>query len=170
MLTFSSNSQNLVARVLFFLLTLILIYLFINFGLKEPNNKHVIFKIPLLHFEFKVFYVLYFIIATVLFLAVTIVVSLLSIKKVEVNTFQDSITFTSLLKKETIAINNIADYFETNKGNGYKVFYGLLLRLKDARTIQLAGQNINCLTDLKQYLDEKNITCLGQRKMKFPFR
>jgi hypothetical protein len=169
MLTFPTNSANFIGRIFFLVVTFLLEYLFINFGLKEPNNGHVIFKISAIHFEFKAIHLMYFLITTIGFLALTIISSLLSINKIQVDTISDTITFTGLLNKRTIKTNDISEYFETIHRNRFKVFYGLLLKLKDNKTIQVSGQNIKLLPDLKDYLNNKKISCVGQKKMKFPF-
>jgi hypothetical protein len=169
MLTFPPNSSNFIGRLFFLILTFFLGYLFINFGLKEPNMEKTIFRIKEINFEFKAAYLMYLLIGTVGFLALTIIVSLLGINKIQVDTFLNTVTFISLFSKTTININEIDEYFNTIKKNPYKVFYGLLLKLKDKRPIQLAGQNIKSLSDFRNYLTDRKINYAGQRKMKFPF-
>jgi hypothetical protein len=169
MLTLSTNSGNFIGRLFFLVVTFFLGYLFINFGLKEPNNGHVIFRITAIHFEFKTVYLIYFLIVIIGFLALTIIDSLLSINKVQIDTTLDSITFVRLFSKQTIAIADINEYFETFHKNAFKGWYGLLIKTNDNRTIQVAGQNIKSLSDLKDYLNDKKIFYAGQKKMKFPF-
>ena len=169
MLTLPTNFANFIGRLFFLVGTFYLGYLFINFGLKEPNNGHVVFRITAIHFEFKAIYLMYFLILTIGFLALTIIDSLLSINKVQVDTTLDSITFVRLFGKQTIATADIDEYFETLHKNAFKGWTGLLIKTKDNKTIQVAGQNIKSLSDLKDYLSERKIFCAGQKKMKFPF-
>jgi hypothetical protein len=168
-LTLPTNSTNLIGRLFFLVVTFFLAYLFINFGLKEPNTGHVIFQIKALHFHLKVIHFLYFLIAVIGFLALIIVASLLSINKVQIDTTADTIIFSGLLTKRTVAINDISEYFETVHRNRFKVFYGLLLKINGDRTIQVAGQNVKSLSHLKDYLNDRKINCVGQKKMRFPF-
>jgi hypothetical protein len=144
-------------------------YLFINFGLKEPNNGHVIFKITAIHFEFKAAYIMYLLIIIIGFLALIILTSVLSINKVLVDTTNNTITFVALFSKQTIATIDIKEYFDTVHRNAFKSWQGLLIRTRDNKSIQVAGQNIKSLSDLKDYLNGKKIFCAGQKKMKFPF-
>ncbi len=72
-LTLPANSANFIGRLFFLIVTFSTGYLFINFGLKDPNNGHVIFEISAIHFEFKVVYITYLIIGTIGFLALTII-------------------------------------------------------------------------------------------------
>jgi hypothetical protein len=167
MLTFSTNSANLLGRLFFLAVTFVLIYVILTLGLNESDNGHVIFRIG--KFSFKTAYILYFLVAVMCFLIVTIAASLLSISKVQVDTSINSIIFLGLFTKKTIATVDITEYFETVHRNGFKVWYGLLIKTSDNKTIQLAGQNIKSLSDLKDYLNDRKIFCAGQRKMKFPF-
>jgi len=169
MLTLSTNSANFIGRLFFLVVTFFLGYIFVKLGLQESNNGHVVFRITAIHFEFKTIYIMYFLILIVCFLALTIIVSLISINKVQVDTAIDSITFVSLFKKQTIDTADIIEYFETVHRNPYKVWYGLLIKTKDNTTIQVAGQNINSLSELKDYLEERKISYAGQKKMKFPY-
>jgi hypothetical protein len=168
-LTLPANSANFFGRLAFLVVTFFLGYLFITFGLKEANSGHIIFKISAINFEFKVVYIMYFLIATIGFLALTIIVSLLSINKIQIDTFSNTITFIGLLTKKTITVNDINEYQETSHRNRFKIFYGLLIKLKDNTTIQVTGQNIKSLPVFKEYLNDNKINCVGQRKMKFPF-
>ncbi|MEO6455375.1 MAG: hypothetical protein ABIN97_14945 [Ginsengibacter sp.] len=169
MLTLPTNSANFIGRLFFLAVTFLMGYLFINFGLKEPNNGKVIFKITALHFEFKAVYIMYFLIGTIGFLALTILSSLLTVNKVVVDTTSDVITFTGLFGKQTIATVDISEYFETVHTNTFKSWTGLLIKTNDNKTIQVAGQNIKSISDLKDYLDERKIFYAGRKKMKFPF-
>jgi hypothetical protein len=149
-------------------LTFALGYIFIRMKLPESDNR-VIFEIPLLHFQVKPVHLLYFLIAIVCFLALIIVTSLVSINKVQIDITTDTIIFTSLFTKQTVAVDEIKGYFDTVHKNQFKVFYGLLLELRGNKTIQVTGQNVGSLSAFKDYLDKRNISCSGQRKMKFPF-
>jgi len=169
MLTLPTNSANFFGRVFFLIVTFFLGYLFINFGLKEPNNGSVIFKISAINFEFKIIHIVYFLITITGFLTFTIIVSLLSFNRIQIDTTSGTITFTGLVSRKIISIRDISEYFETTHRNRFKMFRGLLLKLRDKKTIQVAGQNIESLSDLKNYLDERGINCVGQKKMKFPF-
>jgi hypothetical protein len=167
MLTFSTNLANLIGRLFSLAVTFVLIYVFITLGLKESNNGHIAFKIGT--FSFKSAYILYFLVAIICFLIVTIAASLLSINKVQVDTSIDSITFIGPFTKKTIATKDISEYYETVHKNSFKVWYGLLVKTSDNKTIHVAGQNIKSLSDLKDYLNDKKIFCSGQKNMKFPF-
>jgi hypothetical protein len=169
MLTLSTNSGNFIGRLFFLVVTFFLAYLFINFGLKEPKMDNVVFQITAIHFEFKAIYVMYFLIIIICFLALTIIDSLLSINKVQVDTTLDSITFIRLFSKQTIATTDINEYFETVHRNAFKSWTGLLIKTNNNKTIQVAGQNVKSLSDLKDYLNERKIFYAGQKKMNFPF-
>ncbi len=99
----------------------------------------------------------------------TIINSLLSINKVQVDTTINSITFIKLFGKLTIATIDISEYSETVHNNGLKSWIGLLIKTNDNKTIQVAGQNIKFLSDLKDYLNDRKVFYAGQKKMKFPF-
>jgi hypothetical protein len=169
MLTLPPNSGNFIGRIFFLGITFFLAYLFVHFGLNDPKNEHVIFRITAFHFEFKVLYIMYFLITAIGFLALTIITSLLSIYKIQIDTTTDKIIFIRFLGKKTIQSQEIAEYFKTLHRNALKEFHGLLLKLKDGDAIQVAGQNINSLSDFEDYLIKKQINCIGQKKMKFPF-
>jgi hypothetical protein len=167
MLTFSINSANFIGRVFFLLLAFFMIYIFMTLGLRESNNGPVIFSIGT--FDFKPLYLLFFIVAVICYLAVTIAASLLSINKVQVDTSINSITFVGLFTKKTIATVDISEYYQTVHSNAFKVWYGLLIKTSDNKTIQVAGQNIKSLSGFKDYLNDRKIFYAGQKKMKFPF-
>jgi hypothetical protein len=169
MLTLPTNSANFIGRLLFLVVTFWMEYLFINLGLKEPNNGHVIFRISAIHFEFKAIYIIYFLITIIGCLVLTIIGSLLSFNKVQIDKANGSITFVKLFNKRTIATVDITEYFETIHRNAFREWYGLLIKTNDNRTTQVAGQNIKSLSDLKEYLDVSKISNAGQKKMKFPF-
>jgi len=169
MLTLPTNSANFIGRLFFLVGTFFIGYLFINFGLKEPNNGHVIFKITAIHFEFKVVYIMYLLIAIIGFLALTILSSLLTVNKVVVDMTSNTMTFIRLFSKQTIAAIDIKEYFDTVHRNAFKSWQGLLIKTSDNKSIQVAGQNIKSISDLKDYLNDKKISCAGQKKMKFPF-
>jgi hypothetical protein len=164
-----TNSLNFAMRIFFLIVTFLLGYLLINFGLKDPNVQKVIFKIREIHFEFKALYLMYLLITTVGFLALTIVASLLSINKIQIDTSTGTLIFSSILAKRTVDTREIDEYFETIKTNPYKTFHGLLINVKGNKTIQVAGQNVKSLSDLKDYLANRKVHCGGTRKMKFPF-
>lgn len=169
MLTLPTNLTNFIGRLFFLVVTFFLEYLFINFGLKEPNNGYVVFRITQIHLEIKAIYIMYFLIIIICFLALTIINSLLSINKVQVDTTINSITFIKLFGKLTIATIDISEYSETVHNNGLKSWIGLLIKTNDNKTIQVAGQNIKFLSDLKDYLNDRKVFYAGQKKMKFPF-
>ncbi len=169
MLTLPTNTANFIGRLFFLVGTFFLGYLFINFGLKDPNNGQVVFRITVIHFEFKAVYVMYILIVIIIFLALTIIDSLLSINKVQIDTTLDSITFVRLFGKQTIATADINEYFETLHKNAFKGWVGLLIKTNNNKPIQVAGQNVKSLSDLKNYLNNRKIFYAGQKKMRFPF-
>lgn len=169
MLTLPTNYSNFIARLFFLAGTFFIGFLLVNFGLKDTSNEHIIFQITAIGFKFKATYLLYFVIAVMGFLAFTIIASLLSINKVQIDRTIDSITFTGLISKYSIASSDISEYFETFHRNAFKGWEGLLIKTTDKKTIQVTGQNIQSLSDLKDYLNEKKIFYSGQKKMKFPF-
>ena len=93
----------------------------------------------------------------------------LSVLKVEAQTTSGEISLISIIKKETISIHDIKNYFDTIHRNNYKDWQGIILNLNSEKTIQIAGQNVDGVLDFKEYLVEKSIPCLGTRKMNFPF-
>jgi hypothetical protein len=100
---------------------------------------------------------------------IMLLVGFLSVLKVEVQITTDEITLISIIKRETISIHDIKNYFNTIHVNGFKEWQGIILNLNSDKTIQIAGQNIDGVPDFKKYLVEKEIPCLGTRKMRFPF-
>src|SRR5689334_4498856 len=102
MQTFPPNQLNFIARIFFFVLTLLLVYILATIGLKEPDMKDVIFRISQLHFKFKVLYLMYFLIAVFIYLAVMIAASLLCVYRIEVDKENGTLIFTGLLKKRAI--------------------------------------------------------------------
>lgn len=155
-ITLPANSINLVARLFFLVLTFLLEYGFINFELRDPNIGDSI-------------YLMYFLILLIGYLSLIIIVSLLSINKVQIDTTANSITFVSLFSKKTIATVDIDQYLDAIHSNPFKTFYGLLIKTNNNKTIQVAGQNIKSLSELKNYLNERKISYAGQKKMRFPF-
>jgi hypothetical protein len=169
MLIFPPNQFNFIARILFFILTLVLIYMFVSIGVKEPDMQDEIFRISVIGLYFKVLYLMYFLITMVVFLAVTIGASLLGVYRIEVDKDDGRIIFTRLLKKTTIQSNQILNYFQTSHRNGIKNWYGAIIQLNDQTKIQLAGQNINNMPAFEKYLATLNVVCAGKGTMRFPF-
>ena len=169
MLTLQTNTANFIGRIFFLLLTFFLFYLFLIFGLKDPKGERIVFAITLLHFQFKVKYIMYFLLCTVAYLAVTLAPSLLSVNKVQVDTVGDTITLNSLFTSKTFATADIAEYSQTVHRNTVKVFHGLLLKFRDGKKIQVVGQNVKRVSDLKDYLSERKVPQGVGQKMKFPF-
>jgi len=164
-----TNSINFLLRLFNLVVLFFLGYIFINFGLKDPNMEKILFQLKEINFHFKASYLMYFLIATVAFLAITIITSLFKVKKVHIDQVTNTVTFISMFSKRNVQVQEIEQYFETSKANTFKTFHGLLLRLKDNSTIQLADQNLKLLPSFKDYLIEQKIRCGGLRKMKFPF-
>jgi hypothetical protein len=79
------------------------------------------------------------------------------------------IVFISIIKSEKLTVHDIKNYFETSHRNGFKEWQGLLVILNSGREIQLAGQNLEAISDFKKYLVEKAIPYLGTKSMKYPF-
>jgi hypothetical protein len=169
MLTLPTNTANFIGRFFFLAFTFIIGYLFINFGLKEANKGPVLFRITVIHLDFKAIYLMYFLIIIVGFLAFTIIDSLLSINQIQIDTVANIITFIKPLDKQTIATDDIKEYFETVHKNAFKSWTGLLIKTNDNKTIQVAGQNVKSLPHFKDYLKQKNIHYAGQKRMKYPF-
>ena len=112
---------------------------------------------------------MYFFIVIIGFLALTIISSLLSINKVFLDTTNSTITFIRLFSKQIISTIDIEEYFDTVHQNAFKSWQGLLIKTSRNKYIQVAGQNVKSLSDLKDYLSNQKIFCAGQKKMKFPF-
>ena len=163
MLILKTNKGNIIVRCFAFPLPVIMVYLIVKYGFNEPDNNHVLF------WKFKVIHLLYFLIAAILFYMIMLLVGFLSVLKVEVQTTSGEITLISIIKRQTISIHDIKNYFDTIHINGFKEWQGIILNLNSDKTIQVAGQNIDGVPDFKKYLLEKEIPCLGIRKMKFPF-
>ncbi|WP_205573383.1 hypothetical protein, partial [Flavisolibacter nicotianae] len=169
MLLLPSNTKNFTGRIFFVLLTLFLFYLFFHFGLSDPKSERVVFTVKAIDFQFRGKYMLYLLLGIVVYLAVLLIVSLLSINRVCVDITDGAITFYGLFTERTIATTDIASYSETVHRNVAKVFYGLLINLNDGKTVQVAEQNVQNVSDLKAYLNETGIPYNGQQKMKYPF-
>lgn len=169
MLTFPTNLTNFILRLLLLFILFFIEYLFFNLGLKVPGIEKAMFRINAIHLEFKLIYFMYCLILMVFFFALTIVSSLLAINKIEVDTNTDSITFIRLFSKQALSTSDISKYFDTVHKNNFRSWTGILIKTNDNKTIQVTGQNIKSLSDLKNYLSERKIFCGGQRKMIFPF-
>jgi hypothetical protein len=169
MMILTTNRANFFGRFIFLAGILLLAYVLIKSGLSDPKNGQIIFGVRLLHFDFKAGFIMYFMIAMVAFLIITIMASLFGINKVQVDTITNTITFFTLFTKRTISIADISEYSETVHKNAFKKFYGLQIRLNDNQAIQIAGQNVRSIADLKEYLTKQEIRYTGQEKMKFPF-
>jgi hypothetical protein len=169
MLTFPTNYVNFIGRLFFLVVTFLIEYILVKFGLKDPKGEQTVFQITAIHLEFKVINLLYLLIAIMGFLSFTIVSSLLSINKIRVDTSGNTITFVGPFNRQTIATIDIKEYFETVHTNAFKSWHGLLIKTCDNKTIQVAGQNIKSVLELKNYLDDRNIFYAGIRKMSFPF-
>ena len=112
---------------------------------------------------------MYLLIAVIGFLALTILSSLLTINKIVIDMVGNTITFIRLFSKQTIATVDIKEYFDTVHRNPFKSWQGLVIKTSDNKSIQVAGQNIKSLSDLKDYLNHQKIFCAGQKNMYFPF-
>ena len=163
MLILKTNTRNIIIRCSVFPFSILLLYLIIHYGFKEPNNNHILF------WKIKVIHTLYFMIAVVLIYMYALMLGLLAVLKVEIHLTSGEITFISVIKRETILIHEIKNYFDTVHLNGYKEWQGIILNLNSEKIIQIVGQNINGVSDLKNYLAENAIQCLGTTKMRFPF-
>ncbi len=163
MLILKTNTRNIFARCFAFPFSILIVYLIIHYGFKEPNNNHVLF------WKFKVIHLLYFMIAAMLFYMFMLLLGFLSVIRVEAQIISGEITLISIIKRETISIHDIKNYFDTIHRNGFKDWQGIILYLNSEKIIQIAGQNVDGIPDLKNYLAEKGVPCSGTRKMKFPF-
>lgn len=150
MLILPTNTSNFITRVIIVLVIPILLYAIINAHFKGGFTVIVGF------FGFA-------------FLEVIFVLSLLAINNVEIDTDNNIITFNSLFNSKIYPITAITNYNETFKRNAIKEFYGILVSLNDGTEIQIAGQNVNGISELKSYLNEKGIPGGEQQKMRFPF-
>jgi hypothetical protein len=137
--------------------------------MKDPQRERVIFSITLQHFEFKLKYIMYFLLFIIVYLSVTLALSLSGINKVHVDTVSDTIKLKSLFTSKTIAVADISKYTVTVHRNRAKVFSGLLLKLCDGKKMQVVEQNVHRVSDLKDYLSEKKVPQGIGEKMKFPF-
>ena len=156
MLTLHSNFHNIIGRLLLTAITFIAGYIIINFTLKEPGNG-------------KAIYLLYFIISILGYLAFTLTFSLLCTNKIVIDKTIDTITFIGLISKQKISSFDIAEYFEIYAYSRSKEWYGILIKTKNKKTIQVVEQNIKSLYNFKCYLDEIKVLNSGKKKMKYPF-
>jgi hypothetical protein len=154
MLILKMNSSNIIGRLFAIPISIALLYLIIHYGLNEHSNERIILCL------------LYFIIAGVLFYLFTVLLSFLGVTGVKVEIASGEIIFISVIKTETVSVYDIKNYFETIHRNRWQ---GLMLILNSGREIQLAGQNLEAVSDFKNYLIEKAIPCLGTKSMKYPF-
>jgi hypothetical protein len=120
MLILKANTRNIIARCFAFLLSIFIVYLIIHYGLKEPNNNHVLF------WKFKVIHLLYFMIAAILFYMFMLLLGFLSVIKVEAQITSGEITLISIFKRESISIHDIKNYFDAIHRNGYKEWQGII--------------------------------------------
>jgi hypothetical protein len=112
---------------------------------------------------------MYFLLFMIAYLSVTLVLSLSGINKVHIDTNSDIIKLKSLFTSKTIAVADISEYSMTVHRNRAKVFSGLLIKLCDGKKIQVVGQNVHRVSDLKDYLSERKVPQGIGQKMKFPF-
>lgn len=163
MLILKPNTRNIIVRCFAFPISIFIIFLIVQYGFKEPNNNRVLF------WKFKVIHILYFMIAAIIYFMYMFLLGFLAVIKVEIQIISDEITLISIIKRETISIHDINNYYDTIHRNGYKEWQGIILNLNSKKIIQIAGQNVDGVPNFKKYLVEKAIPCTGTRKMKFPF-
>ena len=164
MLILQTNKKNILLRCFAVLFMILFVYpFFIKLGLQQFNNGQIIFwKVKLIH-------LFYLIIIGLSFYLFIVIISVLSILKVEIDYTSNTITFISLLNRKTISVKEIDKYYTTIHKNQYKEWNGILLNLKQGKSIQLAGQNLNSIGEFQKYLEDNLITCQGVKKMRFPF-
>jgi len=163
MLTLNANTGNFILRGFLLILALLIGYVIFVYGRYDPANEKVIW------WKLRVIHIFYAMLWAVLFLIATIISSFLGIAKVEVDKTSGTINFKGLLFDKSISTSEIDHYFETIHRNQFKTFEGILLILKNNKTIQLAGQNLKSIAELREYLIETGVPASGLRKMKFPF-
>jgi len=80
---------------------------------------------------------------------------------VQVDNGSGTTTFTSFLSKKNIPTEDIESYYKTTHTDAIKKWNGILLNLKSGKSIQLGEQNLLSISDFKDYLNEKTISCSG---------
>jgi hypothetical protein len=163
MLILKPNSGNLLLRILAITFIIVLGFPFTNLVFQDPKIGDIIF------WKIKKIHIIYFLILAMAFYIVMVLISIMGIIKVRVDTISDTISLISIFSKKTIRIKEIENYFWTTHKNSIKVFNGILLTLRQGKTIQLTGQNIKSISDFRDFLDDKKVAYAGEKKMKFPF-
>ena len=156
MQTLSPNKSNLILRTFSLMITCLIAHLLFHYGINESKSSNAIL-------------LMYLMIGIIIFLAVTIISSLLAVNKILIDSPSNTISFFGLFFKIKIRFDDINEYAETVHKIRNKIFYGVLIKLKDGRKIHSAGQNVKSLPLLKEYLSANKIKYTGQRKMRFPF-
>ena len=158
MMTLNTNILNLIGRTIILFCSAGIIFLFIHFGLPQSNAK----QIP----------ILYFLIILMAFLFSGMFISLLGIIKVEIDNLTGEIIYSSFISKKSISKNEISGYYTTysNAKHGRKIFYGIVLKLTNNKTIELNEYNLKTITGLQQYLINNKIELLGNKHSYFPFK
>ncbi len=89
--------------------------------------------------------------------------------KVKINEELNEVHFFGLFSNKAVQIEDIISFKSTVHNNAFKTWSGVLITLKNKKTIHLAGQNIFNIEILQQYLKEKMIPYNGETSMPFPY-
>ncbi len=156
-LIINANNQNIMRRLVFIACFLFVDFLIINHLLiNKRGPKGVILLIFLI-----------ILLTSVLF---PVLMSLFRITRIRIDTQSDILLFKQLLKKRKYAVHNIIGYNTTFYKSQRKNYLGLILKLDNHTVIELAGQNLEKLEELQDYLTARKVPFLGEKTSFFPFR
>jgi hypothetical protein len=167
MVTLKPNVPNLIARIFFLVVAIATGWLFVKFGIPDMTSQKVIFTFA--NLQIRLVHLLYLITAVAIFLVFTLIMSFLAIIKVEIDSNVGVIKLIGLFRKKDLLLTDIYNYRSTTKKNVFKNWIGLLIKAKDGSVYQVAGQNVECISVLEEYLRQKGISGEGDSSMKFPF-
>ena len=157
-MTVSTNISNVVARIIFVVLIPTGLYFIIN---AKGHVNHDNISI----------WLLYFMLAAVVFLFMQLVISLLGVIEVQIDTASGLITLSGFFKKRMVYINQITGYYNSfSISSRGRVIYGLVLELDNGKTLELSEFNIKTVTDIEQYFNSVNISSSGKKRSWFPFK
>jgi hypothetical protein len=136
------------------LLTAFLQYLLIKKGIVDGNLN-----------DKKGLGILYFIVLLSSFNYVVIIRSFLQVLKVQIDESSGEILFTKLFSTIIIHKTDIAGYYTIiYKGSRQKPWFGLLVKTVNDQSFRLTEQNLKSIEPLKEYLEQENLTNLGEKK------
>jgi hypothetical protein len=123
------------------------------------------------HFEYSnLKWVFLFAILIFLYFLIVVVLSLFGIIGVNLDEKHKIISVKYFLRTEIFNIEDIEGYVVTYFKTRWKEYEGIILKLKNGRSVELSEYNLESLYDFNQYLIKNGVVDLGKKKSWFPFK